>query len=161
MECVSKPSQLANAHSLDERARVLWTPPLGLPTSTAIGLQSHFERSAAHVRALLLGVESHSHERQTSPCVEVYPRLMRPAVIGVVALALGAAIGIATWIIELRSLPPGCLPCTTSVCAAEACAVDWTRLVAIAVAVGLTMAGSTVLAMRRWAPRIRSKRRGA
>lgn len=71
--------------------------------------------------------------------------------VGLVAVAFGVAVGLATWIIELQSLPPGCQPCTTAACLLVACVVQWPRLVAVAAVLGLVGAALSFLAIRRLA----------
>lgn len=68
---------------------------------------------------------------------------------GLVALGCSAAVAFAAWNIELQSLPPGCKPCTGTVCFLAACVVEWPGLAAVAALLGLVAAALVLLAVRR------------
>lgn len=81
----------------------------------------------------------------------IYIRRMKGALAGLVAGLCGAAVAFATWNVELQSLPPGCKPCTTSVCLLVACVVQWPKLVGVASFVGLAVTALLLVAIRRLA----------
>jgi len=81
----------------------------------------------------------------------VYIRCVRAALSGLIALASGAVVGFSTWNLELQSLPPGCQPCTGTVCSMAACVVQWPRLIAVATLLGLVATTLVFLAIRRFA----------
>jgi hypothetical protein len=81
----------------------------------------------------------------------LYSRPVRAALAGLIALTSGAAVGFATWNLELQSLPPGCKPCTGTVCSLAACVVQWPRLTAVATLLGLVATTLVFVAIRRLA----------